>query len=172
MGITLQKKGTDKNSGGFSLRVKIGDYEVELSGSRQEVMETVRNLPELIANVNKAFEVAKPKTIATITVKTAEETKTAKPAETPIQNFPKIAATENAEQAVLSILESDWGKWRPRTVEELKQAIQSNNLKFTDHVLDSALDGLSKKGLVRRWNTNTGFVYILAEQKVKSKGER
>jgi hypothetical protein len=170
--MALQKKGSSNSSGGFSLRVKIGEYEVELSGTRQEVMETVENLPDLIANVHKAFECTKPKTVATITVKTAEEPKTAKPAETPAQSLPKIAATENADQAVLRVLESDWGKWRPRTVEELKQAMQTNDLKFTERVLDSALDGLSKKGLVRRWNTNTGFVYILAEQKAKTKGIR
>jgi hypothetical protein len=170
--MALQKKGANNNSESFSLRVKIGEYEVELSGTRQEVLETVENLPDLIANVHKAFECAKPKTVATITVKTAEEPKTPKPAETPAMNYPKIAATENADQAVLRILESDWGKWRPRTVEELKQAMQTNDLKFTERVLDSALDGLSKKGLVRRWNTNTGFVYILAEQKAKTKGIR
>jgi hypothetical protein len=170
--LALQKKGANNNSESFSLRVKIGEYEIELTGSRQEVMETIENLPDLIAKVNKAFESVKNKTVATITVKTAEETKTAKPAESPTQTYPKIAATENADQAILRILESDWGKWRPRTVEELKQAMQTNDLKFAERVLASALDGLSKKGLVRRWNTNTGFVYILAEQKTKTKGER
>jgi hypothetical protein len=171
--MALQKKGANNNSESFSLRVKIGEYEIEISGTRQEVMKTVENLPELIANVHKAFECAKPKTVATITVKTADETKTAKTLEAPpSQTYPKIAATENADQAILRILESDWGKWRPRTVEELKQAMQTNELKFTERVLVSALDTLSKKGLVRRWNTNTGSVYILAEQKTKSKGER
>jgi hypothetical protein len=170
--MALQKKGAKINSESFSLRVKIGEYEVELSGTRQEVIETVENLPDMIAKVNKAFECAKPKTIATITVKTAEETKTPKPTETPAQNYPKIATTDNADQAVLRILESDWGKWRPRTLEELKEAVQTNDLKFTEKSLTSALEGLSKKGLVKRWNTNTGFVYILAEQKAKTKGER
>ena len=154
------------------MRVKIGEYEVELCGTHQEVLETMENLSELVANVHKAFEFAKPKTVATITVKTAEETKPAKPAETSAMNHPKIAATEKADQAVLRVLESDWGKWRPRTVEELKQAMQTNDLKFTERVLDSALDVLSKKGLVRRWNTDTGFVYILSEQKARTKGIR
>jgi hypothetical protein len=167
----LQKKGASINSEGFSLRIKIGEREVELSGTHLEVMATVENLPALMAKVNEAFEFSKPKTIATITVKTAQENKTTQPAEMPVQNYPKIKATEDASQAVLRILESDWGKWRPRTMEELKQALQTNNLEFTERALASALDGLSKKGLLRRWNTNTGFVYILAEQKTKSKGK-
>ncbi len=173
LGIALQEKGVRQNSGSFSLRVKIGEYEVELRGTRQEVMETVESIPDLVANINKAFENSKPKSVATITVKTAEETKTAKPTETQIQNYPKIAATENVEHALVKILESDWGKWRPRTEEELKEALQTSDLKFSDRALASALDGLSRKGLLRRWNTNTGFVYILAEQKnAKVKGER
>jgi hypothetical protein len=170
--MALQKKGASSKSD-FSFRVKIGECEVELNGTREEVLETVENLPNLVANVHKAFECAKPKAIATITVKTTEETKPAtKPAEPSAQNYPKIVTTEDANQAVLRILESDWGKWRPRTEEELKQAMQTNKINFTDRVLASALDGLSKKGLVRRWDTNTGFVYILAEKTMKPKGER
>jgi hypothetical protein len=169
--MALQKKGAS-SKGDFSFRVKIGEYEVELNGTREEVLETVENLPNLVANVHKAFECAKPKPIATITVKTEEPKPATKPAEPSAQNYPKIAATEDANQAVLRILESDWGKWRPRTEEELKKAMQTNNINFTERVLASALDGLSKKGLVRRWDTNTGFVYILAEKTVKTKGER
>jgi hypothetical protein len=169
VGYALQKK--DADSEAFSLRVRIGEYEVELRGTHQEVMETLENLPDIIAKVHKAFECAKPKTIATFTVKTAEETKTTKTPEMPAQKYPKINATENADQAVLKILESEWGKWRPRTEAELKEALQSNDLKFSERVLAGALEGLSKKGLVRRWNTNTGFVYILSEQKtMKAKG--
>ncbi len=155
------------------MRVKIGEYEIELRGTRQEVMETVESIPDLVANINKAFENSKSKAVATITVRTAQETKTTKPSETQIQNYPKIAATENVEHALVKILESDWGKWRPRTEEELKEALQTSELKFSDRALASALDGLSRKGLLRRWNTNTGFVYILAEQKsTKVKGEK
>ena len=168
--MSLQKKRVDEKTEGFLLRVKIGEYEVELSGTHEEVMKTVESIPDLIANINRAFESAKPKTVATITVKTADETKTAKTSEAPAQNYPKIAATEDAEKAVLRILESEWGKWRPRTVEELKEAMKANDLKHSERVFASTLDGLAKKGLVRRWNTNTGFVYILAEKKQVSSG--
>jgi hypothetical protein len=168
--MSLQKKRVDEKTEGFLLRVKIGEYEVELSGTHEEVMKTVESIPDLIANINRAFESVKPKTVATITVKTADENKTAKTSEAPAQNYPKIAATEDAEKAVLRILESDWGKWRPRTVEELKEAMKANDLKYSERVLASTLDGLAKKGLVRRWNTNTGFVYILAEKKQVSSG--
>jgi hypothetical protein len=168
--MTLQKKDTKRNSGAFSLRIKIGDYEIELNGTHSDVMATAESLPELIASVNKAFESAKPKTVATITVKAADKTEPVKlPENSPTQKYPKIETTDHADQAVVRILESDWGKWRPRTVEELKEALLANDLKFSERVLTSSLDGLSKKGRVRRWSTNTGFVYILAEQKIKLK---
>src|SRR3972149_9922974 len=156
--MSLQKKRISEKDEGFSLRVKIGEYEVELSGTHAEVMNTVESLPDLIANINKAFETVKPKTVTTLTVKTAEATKTSKPPEVSVQSYPKIAATENPKEAVSRLLESDWGKWRPRTMEELKEAMKANDLKYPSRVLTSALDELADKGMVRRWNTNTGFV--------------
>jgi hypothetical protein len=173
MGYALQKKLVDEKNEGFSLRVRIGEYEVELSGTHQEVMKTVQSLPELIANINKAFDAAKPKTIATITVKTAEATTTtnSKSSESPSQNYPKIGAIEDADGAILKILDSDWGKWRPRRLEEINDALQANDLNYVEPVLSKTLDSLAEKGLVRRWNTNTGFVYILAEQKNLHPGE-
>jgi hypothetical protein len=170
--MRLQKKLVNDKRGDFLLRVKIGEYEVELSGAHAEVMKTVENLPDLIVNINKAFESVKPKTVATITVKTAQQKQANKASEAPAQNYPKIAATEDAEEAVLRTLETEWGKWRPRTAEELRETLEANNLKQDSRVLESALEKLSKKGKVRRWNTNTGFVYILAEEKPLSSGSK
>jgi hypothetical protein len=167
----LQRKLVEGKDEGFSFRVKIGEYEVELSGSHRDVMKTIERLPILITNVNKAFDSVRPKTIAKITVKTTDSTQDSKSSEAS-KSFPKIASTENTQDAVLHILESEWGKWRPRTVEELNDAMKANGLQFPGRVIESVLEGLSEKGLVRRWNTNTGFVYILAEQQnFNSEGE-
>lgn len=165
----MQKKGANSKSERFSFRVRIKDYEVELSGNYREVMESVECLPHIVPKVNRAFESAKPKKIMSSTSKTAEG-KSVKPIENSVQNYPKIPVTKKADEAVLKVLESEWGKWRPRTVEEICQAMQTSDLTFQKHTLTSALEGLSKKGLIKRWDTNTGFVYILAEQKTKAKG--
>ncbi len=161
----MQKKLVDEQCESFSLRVKIGEYEVELSGAHRDVMKTVERLPTLIANINKAFEVAKPKTIAKITVKTTDSTQESKSSEASAVSFPKVAATENTQEAVLQVLESDWGKWRPRTIDEINDAMKANKMQFPGRVIESVLEGLAEKGSVRRWNTNTGFVYVLADQK-------
>jgi hypothetical protein len=145
----------------------MGDYEVEVSGTREEVLKTFGDLPSLAANVQKAFEGLKPKAVAKLTVKT----ETAKEEPT-LQKFPKISRTEKCDEAVLRVLESDWGKWRPRTINELRDALAANGLSFSGRILSGALFGLVRKGLVRRWKTDAGHVYILAEKEtLTQKGE-
>ncbi len=147
----------------FAFRVKLGEHEVEIRGTNEEVLKTIENLPNLIINVQKAFETLRPKTVATLTVK-AEAPKV----EAPAQKYPKIVPTEKREEAILRMLETDWGKWRPRTMEELKEALKANGLDYSVRVLTGGLAGLVKKGTIRRWNTNAGVVYILAQGKTSS----
>jgi len=164
----MEKEATEK-MGSFVFRLRNGEQEVEIRGTHEEVTKTIENLPNLVPNINKVFESIKPKTVATLTVKTEAQPKSV--SEEPAQDFPRVTASKNSEEAILKILGTDWGKWRPRTVEELKETVRVNGLKYSDHALAGALDVLAKKGLVRRWNTNTGFVYILAEAKALSSGE-
>jgi hypothetical protein len=147
----------------FAFRVKIGEYEVEIKGTREEVKKTIEELPILITNVNKAFDIIKPKTVATLTVKTGTTKE-----ETHTQKYPKITPTENCDEAVIRVLETDWGKWRPRTIDELREALQANGLNYSGRVLATVLMGLVKKGKIRRWNTDAGFVYILVEEEALS----
>jgi hypothetical protein len=148
-----------ETQGNFALKVKIGEYEVEINGTREEVLKTVEELPTVIASVNKAFENARPKKVATLTVKTE-----ASKQETHNKNYPKISPIEDCEEAVIRILQTDWGKWRPRTIDEMKEALQANGHDHAGRPLTAALGGLVKKGKIRRWNTDAGFVYILAEK--------
>ena len=159
----------EKTGEAFGFRVRIGDCEVELKGKYEEVSRTLANLQDLVTQVNKAFEIAKPRAVATLTVKTEPSAKSTP--EEAAQSYPKIASSSSCGQAVIKILETDWGKWRPRTMEELKEAIKANGHKFSERVLDDTLKRLGNKGIIRRWNTNTGFVYILGEGKRLSPGE-
>ena len=164
------RENTEKQSENFSFRIKIGEYEVEMKGPREEVMRTIETLPEIVINVHKAFENIKPKTVATLTVRTEPTSKPEQ--EAPAKSYPKIASPAGPAEAVVKILETDWGKWRPRTVDELKEAVKANELTYTNRVLTDTLNRLAEKGIVRRWNTNTGFVYILAEKKPLKSGEQ
>ncbi|OGD44921.1 hypothetical protein A3K79_04060 [Candidatus Bathyarchaeota archaeon RBG_13_46_16b] len=151
----------------FALKVKMGEYEVELSGTREEVLKTIEDLPTLVASIHKAFENVKPKTVTTLTVKTEPPKE-----QTKIQKYPKISPTQDCEEAITRILHTDWGKWRPRMIEELKEALQANGLNYPIRVLARALSGLVKKGKVKRWNTDAGFVYILVENEALGQGGR
>jgi uncharacterized membrane protein YheB (UPF0754 family) len=167
---TTKKERSEKKPESFTFRIKIGEYEVEIKGAHKEVTKTLENLPNLVTNVRKAFENVKPKTVATLTVKTGPSTETKAGLKTPAQTYPKLTSTANCKDAVLKLLESDWGKWRPRTMEELKDAMKASKVKYTKRTLTQTLNKLADKGMVRRWNTSTGFVYILAEEKSSSSG--
>ena len=168
----VKERKHEKKQEGFVFRVKLGEREVELRGPYEEVTKTIESLPSLVSNVAKAFEITKPKTVATITVKTEQPPKkAAKTKDEPSkQSYPKISNVKNCGEAVLKFLETEWGKWRPRTMQELKEAMKSNKLKYPGRMVSATLDALAEKGKVRRWNTNTGFVYILAEEKPSSSG--
>lgn len=144
----------------FVFRIKIGEDEVELRGTRGEVVQTIEDLPNLVSNVHKAFDAVRPKKFATLTVKTEAP----KEEKTRSENYPKISATENPDEAVLRLLETDWGKWRPRTLDELRDALKTNGLEYPARTLAAVLLDLGKREKIRRWNTDSGYVYILAEK--------
>ena len=128
----------------FSFRVRFGDFEVEISGNHDEVFKTVEMLPSLVANVSKAFEVAK----------------TSKPTPNVIASAYPIVSSSNCSEAVLKLLESDWGK-EPRVLPELVDALKANALHYPSTTLSGVLTWLTKKGKVKRWKTDKGYVYAI-----------
>ncbi len=155
----MVKAPSERDRADLSFRVRIGECEVEIHGKREDILKTLADLPSLIDSVNKAFENAKPKKITTLTVKTEppkEEDKSLK--------YPKISRTENREEAIMKTLETDWGKWRPRTIDELKEALKANAMDYHSRMLAKTLTGLVKKEKIIRWKTDSGYVYILAEK--------
>jgi predicted transcriptional regulator len=64
----------------------------------------------------------------------------------------------------VKLLQTDWGKWRPRTIDELSEALKANDVQHSSRTLAGVLTELVKKEKIRRWNTNAGNVYILAEK--------
>jgi hypothetical protein len=158
VGFGLKGKVNSGGRGGFVFRVRVGDVELEICGSREEVLRTVEDLPNLVGNVEGVFEGLRSRAGAKVSVK-AEANRE----EAVVERFPKVSKTDKCDEAVLRILESDWGKWRPRTVVELKEALRANELKFSGRVLAGVLMGLVRKKRVRRWKTDAGYVYILAE---------
>jgi hypothetical protein len=144
----------------FSLRVRLGQYEVEISGSREDVLKTVEDLPNLVTVVSEAFAQAG------VSVKVADvqpsRDSVPKPSTSPSGAYPSIQGSGNCSDAVLKLLETDWGRSTPRTLPELVEAMRVNAVHFPVTTLSGVLNWLVRKGRVKRWKTDKGYVYILA----------
>jgi len=129
----------------FSFRVKMGQQEIEISGTREEVMKTVEELPQLMELVSKAFDSTRNKEETEQTVSSA---------------YPSVSAS-GCSEAVLQLLASDWGK-QPRSLPELGEALKANAVYYPSTTVSGVLAWLVRKNKIKRWKTDKGYVYVLA----------
>ena len=156
------EKSTEIERGQFSFRVRVGEHEIEICGKQHEVLNAIKQLPELMKNVSEAFKNIRVKaSIVSVTAPKEEEKVKLRGIPLP---YPQISKAESCSKAVLKLLESDWGRWRPRTLRELSEALEANAIHYPISTLSGVLNRLVKKGYVRRWKTEEGYVYILAEK--------
>ncbi|MEA2089165.1 MAG: hypothetical protein U9O89_00170 [Thermoproteota archaeon] len=153
----------------FSFRVRLGEHEVEISGVQEEVLETVKELPNLLAYVSEAFGSGGPPVSVEVTSTSTEdgsvETKTVEEKSMKsMEKFPSIKPTDKCSEAILRLLQTEWGKWRPRTFSELQEALKVNAINYPSSTLSGVLVWLAKTKRVRRWKTDKGYVYILLEE--------
>jgi hypothetical protein len=132
--------------------------EVELGGEKSEVLSTLNELRDIISKVNSAFN-------------NQVETKTLnfeRPKEEPkVLDYPKITRTNQCGEAVISLLSTDWGK-TPRTIGELREAMEANAIFFPKTTLSGVLVWLVKKGELRRWkDKKRGYMYVVNEPEAK-----
>ena len=124
----------------FSFRVKMGQQEIEISGTREDVIKTIEELPSLVASISKAFEsTSQPVTSA----------------------YPSISSSASCSEAVLKLLETDWGR-QARTLTELGEALKANAVHYPSTTLSGVLAWLLRKNKIKRWKTDRGYVYVLA----------
>lgn len=147
----------------FSVRVKLNQNEVEISGTQKEVLRIIEDLPKLIESVSKAFMNMNPKDVAgeakPVTVRLTSPSPSV-----PSKMYPLIKDVKKCSEAVVKLLETEWGTWRPRTMPELVEALKANAIHYPSSTMSGVLSWLVKKGKVRRWKTDAGYVYILAEK--------
>ena len=151
----------------FSLRVRLGQYEVEVSGSKDDVLKTIEDLPNLMATVSEAFaHVSEAPTMAV----TQPDQSSASPESVSVRGteVPSIQGSGNCSDAVLRLLETDWGRSTPRTLPELVEAMRVNAVHYPVTTLSGVLNWLVRKGRVKRWKTNKGYVYVLAGPNVST----
>ncbi len=144
----------------FTLRVRLGQYEVEISGIKEDVLKTVEDLPNLVTAVSEAFA----QTGISVKVADAQSSQNSipMPSASPSGAYPSIQGSGSCSDAVLKLLGTEWGRSIPRTLPELVEAMRVNAVHFPVTTLSGVLNWLVRKGRVKRWKTDKGYVYVLA----------
>jgi hypothetical protein len=137
----------------FHLKVRIGDMEVEIGGDKSEVLATLNDLGEIVDKVSVAFR----GDMDSHRIKQAKKAAQA----SDVQVFPQIPRTTQCSEAVTALLSDAWGK-SPRTIAELREAMEANAVFFPKTTLSGVLVWLVKKGTIRRWkDKKRGYLYTL-----------
>jgi len=136
--------------------------EIEISGTKKEVLDVIEALPKLVGQVSKALNPAEAKTAASENKPVV--VRLTSPAAASPKMFPSIKEAKNCSGAVVKLLMTEWGTWKPRTTPEIIEALKANALHYPRSTLSGVLTWLVKKGKVRRWKTDAGYVYILTEK--------
>ena len=146
----------------FSLRVRLGRCEVEISGGKDDVLRTVADLPSLIAVISEAFssvgEVSHNETGAQFASSMSSSQSSSR-----AHVYPSIRSTGGCADAVLRLLATHWGKAAPKTLPEIVEAMRANAVHYPVTTLSGVLNWLVRKGKVKRWKTDKGYVYVLAQ---------
>jgi hypothetical protein len=136
----------------FSIRVKLNNYEIEIAGTREEVLKTLDGLSKIIQKVAKAFE----ESIGSVEIKFKEKVPIIK------EKFPTIPKPSGCADAIIKLLSTDWGH-TPRTWRELKEAMEVNAIYYSKGSITGQLTYLTQKKTIRRIKTERGYAYILVD---------
>jgi len=141
----------------ITIRVRIGNNEVELSGAKDEVFETLASLPQIVGKVSEAF--------GGVPSAPPSPAKTDSPQTTETGGLPSVTIPTDAKcpDAIVKMLDTEWGRAAPRTQGELVEAMKVNAIFFPEGTVKGRLTDLTKKGVLRRIQTERGYGYILVK---------
>jgi hypothetical protein len=130
--------------------------EIELGGRKEEVLETLNDLEMIVEKFSGAFN----KDIIKLTESDDNLPRG-------IKKFPNIPRTTQCGEAIVSLLHTEWGE-TPRTMGELREAMEANAIYFPKTTLSGVLVWLVKKGSLRRWkDKKRGYLYVINEDYVE-----
>jgi hypothetical protein len=139
----------------FSIRIKIGDCEVELSGSFAEVKQVLDELPSITDHMSDALKIT--------SIQSKEKKASSfKPVE---EKPPVIRAPSDIScpEAITRILSTSWGRKQPRYFREILDTMKTNALHYPIGTVKGRLTDLTKKGVLRRIRSKKGYGYVLAK---------
>jgi len=133
----------------FTMKIRFGDNEIEVSGSKEDVLEAVNNMAAIMETLSHAFA-------------RAPQPPTAKPPGPGEASIPSIAVEPDTPcpEALLKILSTPWGQERPRRLRELLEALKVNAIHYPIGTVKGRLTDLTKKGVLRRVKEGREYGYI------------
>ena len=140
----------------FRLRIRINDKEIELSGSRDEVMKALDDLSIIVNKVSEAFTLT-----STTSRSHAHKLEGKKTVEEDILPTVIVSSGASCPEVITKILATKWGKKKPRTLSDLLEIMKINAIHYPIGTIKGRLTDLTKKGVLRRIHTNKGYGYIL-----------
>jgi len=75
------------------------------------------------------------------------------------EEFPKIPAGSGCSEAVRALLQTEWGR-QPKTMNEIKEALETNALYFSKGTLSGTLTLMTKAGHLRRIKKDDRWAYV------------
>jgi hypothetical protein len=142
------------NDRAFTVRIRIGNNEIEISGTHEEVTRTLDDISELVSKVTSAFgNIPTPHHIQ-VNEQTTQKSE---------EEFPSITIdpATACPDAIIQILSTDWGKRKPRTLGEQLMAMKVNAIHYPEGTVKGRLTDLTKRGVLRRISSRRGYEYIL-----------
>jgi len=78
------------------------------------------------------------------------------------QGLPGIPSVQGCSDAIRVLMETDWGK-HPRSMNQIKRALEANALYFSKGSLSGILTAMTKRGELRRVKENGRWKYLAKE---------
>jgi hypothetical protein len=76
------------------------------------------------------------------------------------ERFPIIHGVAGCSEAIKLLMETEWGK-KPRSMNEIKQALEANAFYFSKGTLSGTLTMMVKKGKLKRFKEDGHWKYLL-----------
>ena len=142
----------------ITIRFRIGQIEVQLEGSRESVLDMLdKDLLKISESISRMSPGSAPirQPLPSESTQINYDTMSQSVA---VEQYPSITAQSCAD-AIVTLLSTEWGKKTPRTLAEIKLALESNALHYSGKVIGFTLTRLTRKQKVRRWKAEQGFIY-------------
>jgi len=142
------------------LRLRVGEDEIQLEGSRKAILEMIENdLPRIVESISKILP-AKPSAQVELQPSGVEAAPTVGTSPPDVESYPSVQA-KTCSDAIVGLLSTSWGRRKPRTLSEIKEALEASALHYSTKVIGFTLTRLTRRQKIRRWKSQEGFIYTV-----------